>query len=351
MSSQNDKLAILDANISQNQLTVPKPQDGCEGVEYMEIADEVLELQVEMNKNPVSTAQARPRIGEPSGAQHESHQATQVHMPRIIDRLKVLLTKLRDNEKRDNIKKQLNMYVHVLNCHIRDMRIKMGSQYECEQSYCKYLKNVLNHRSTCEAGDYCTQPHCSSSRHIMDHWKNCKQKRCLVCRLSFERADPKACCMSWFLHFEAVGHISYEGPVLAKVREAYEDMDCVVPTTINSNGVVVMHTPTFAESNREWQKPLTIGYRTNLIIKALRQIYTTDAPPNMSHAKTQMVIERVKKIEYNIYTMAFSERHYFDQLQARASTLKKELDCSEQRLRQLQRQSHPTHQHDAAHDN
>ena len=43
------------------------------------------------------------------------------------------------------------------------------------------MKNVLNHMTDCKAGKTCPVPHCSSSRQIICHWKNCSRTDCPVC--------------------------------------------------------------------------------------------------------------------------------------------------------------------------
>ena len=43
------------------------------------------------------------------------------------------------------------------------------------------MKNVLNHMTSCQAGKTCPVPHCSSSRQIICHWKNCNRSDCPVC--------------------------------------------------------------------------------------------------------------------------------------------------------------------------
>ena len=43
------------------------------------------------------------------------------------------------------------------------------------------MKNVLNHMTSCAAGKSCPVPHCSSSRQIICHWKNCSRSDCPVC--------------------------------------------------------------------------------------------------------------------------------------------------------------------------
>ena len=43
------------------------------------------------------------------------------------------------------------------------------------------MKNVLTHMTSCQAGKTCPVPHCSSSRQIICHWKNCSRHDCPVC--------------------------------------------------------------------------------------------------------------------------------------------------------------------------
>lgn len=43
------------------------------------------------------------------------------------------------------------------------------------------MKEVLNHMLNCEMGEGCPTAHCSSSRQIIAHWKNCNRADCPVC--------------------------------------------------------------------------------------------------------------------------------------------------------------------------
>ena len=63
------------------------------------------------------------------------------------------------------------------------------------------MKNVLVHMSSCKIGKGCEEPHCSTSRTIMNHWNGCINVECPICQRlkrlpdcnQTEIAFPKVC--------------------------------------------------------------------------------------------------------------------------------------------------------------
>ena len=65
------------------------------------------------------------------------------------------------------------------------------------------MKNVLVHMSSCKIGKGCEEPHCSTSKTIINHWKDCVNMACPVCQrlkrlpdsnqTEIASASPKVC--------------------------------------------------------------------------------------------------------------------------------------------------------------
>ncbi|KAL8572490.1 hypothetical protein ACOMHN_005636 [Nucella lapillus] len=57
-----------------------------------------------------------------------------------------------------------------------------GGDKACNSLYCRAIRNVLSHMSTCTKGGTCDVAHCVSSIQIINHWKTCTRgKDCPVC--------------------------------------------------------------------------------------------------------------------------------------------------------------------------
>lgn len=77
---------------------------------------------------------------------------------------------------------QLLHLLHAQNCQLlENWKSKSLDHYFCYWPRCKTLKRLLKHMSTCQAGNNCMEPDCSSSRQILNHWKCCTRDDCLVC--------------------------------------------------------------------------------------------------------------------------------------------------------------------------
>lgn len=82
-------------------------------------------------------------------------------------------------EKIKLIQQQLVFLLHANKCSM--MEATKPNAPKCTLRYCKIMKEVLIHMTTCRANGNCTSPNCWSSRQILGHWKSCIDFDCSVC--------------------------------------------------------------------------------------------------------------------------------------------------------------------------
>ena len=53
---------------------------------------------------------------------------------------------------------------------------------QCPISHCQTIKNVVQHQISCHSDLSCQEPHCISTREILNHWRDCTHNDCPVCK-------------------------------------------------------------------------------------------------------------------------------------------------------------------------
>lgn len=84
-------------------------------------------------------------------------------------------------EKQKLIQEHLRLLVHAKNCQPADNNNPINQRTEkCNEIHCDEMKDVLHHMEKCQIDKDCPVTHCSMSRRILSHWKNCYRTDCPV---------------------------------------------------------------------------------------------------------------------------------------------------------------------------
>lgn len=72
------------------------------------------------------------------------------------------------------IRDRLTLLLHVVKCDKAQIKT-------CTNTFCNTFKVILKHMKTCQTGDSCEFPFCTSSSKILNHWTYCESTSCSIC--------------------------------------------------------------------------------------------------------------------------------------------------------------------------
>ena len=75
------------------------------------------------------------------------------------------------------------------------------------------MKDVLQHQTSCYSDPSCQEPHCPSTRGILNHWRDCTHNDCPVCKPFIQKhpnsvlfcvccIKPTLCCMLYVFQLD-----------------------------------------------------------------------------------------------------------------------------------------------------
>ena len=75
------------------------------------------------------------------------------------------------------------------------------------------MKDVLQHQTSCYSDPSCQEPHCLSTRGILNHWRDCTHNDCPVCKPFIQKhpnsvlfcmccIKPTLCCMLYVFQLD-----------------------------------------------------------------------------------------------------------------------------------------------------
>ncbi|XP_066300612.1 uncharacterized protein [Branchiostoma lanceolatum] len=80
------------------------------------------------------------------------------------------------------IQQRLVLLLHAQRCQASNqLSTESGEAPVCQLATCRAMRNTLDHIATCQVGQNCSVPHCTSSQQILSHWKGCRSLYCPVC--------------------------------------------------------------------------------------------------------------------------------------------------------------------------
>ncbi|XP_070197083.1 histone acetyltransferase p300-like isoform X2 [Littorina saxatilis] len=281
-----------------------------------------------------------------------------------------------DPDKSKLIQQQLVLLLHAHKCQRREMT---NGEQACGLPYCRNMKNVLNHMTTCTRGKSCDVAHCVSSRQIITHWKNCIRTDCPVC-LPLKDASDRT----------KTGQVMPQNPSMpvapnqpsnvtdATMRRAYESLG-LKPTSVNtsmmsgpapgpsqpasqmpappSNNQLPQMMPNAVPSpnpmvkqnhlnvgnqdltvqpttRKDWHAQVPQHLRIHLVHKVVQAIFPCPDQEALRDSRMKNLVAYARKVEGDMYETANDKGEYFHLLAEKIYTIQRELE--QKRIERLQ---------------
>ncbi|XP_072755762.1 CREB-binding protein [Anoplolepis gracilipes] len=131
-----------------------------------------------------------------------------------------------DPKKCRLIQQHLVLLLHANMCQQRENQAN-GEMQQCTLPDCKFMKNILNHLRSCQAGKNCTVPLGSLSRKVICHWKHCNRSKCPVCSQIKQAKRRRTNLIQAF----DIQPINQPHPSLSEMRMDCDTLKIQCPTT------------------------------------------------------------------------------------------------------------------------
>eukprot|EP00117_Sycon_ciliatum_P037422 scpid8584/ scgid27999/ Histone acetyltransferase p300; E1A-associated protein p300 len=191
--------------------------------------------------------------------------------------------------KSEAVTSQLRLLLHAHECDRR-----------CNEPMCGLFKSVLEHMKICNMHTGCSYAHCSSSRQIVQHFKDCRQDACAVCRPFKGKRDrriqmhPSSMTQQQQLHPTQAMRTT-NGKVSAIRDEALVKRICPLAPT----------------ASQSWHDTYSSTARVRNIIKGLRQMSSADFDSDRGSSQHE-ILNLLLEIERKAFSLSPSVTAYVE---------------------------------------
>ncbi|XP_025086148.1 CREB-binding protein-like isoform X2 [Pomacea canaliculata] len=293
-----------------------------------------------------------------------------------------------DPDKSKLIQQQLVLLLHAHKCQRRE---QTNGEQACGLPYCRTMKNVLNHMTTCNKGKSCDVAHCASSRQIITHWKNCTRTDCPVClplKHASDRRNTTGTSIAQNPTMASASNPPSTGVTDATMRRAYDALglpynqqqqqqphtaptigpgpsqppgpmpvattnaqmqqpmplipnnpqqQLVVQGQAVAQGQVDLTVP--PTTRKDWHAQVTQDLRNHLVHKLVQAIFPTPDPAALRDSRMKNLVAYARKVEGDMYETANDRGEYYHLLAEKIYKIQKELE--EKRMQRMRGQNAP----------
>ncbi|KAL8561590.1 hypothetical protein ACOMHN_024826 [Nucella lapillus] len=291
-----------------------------------------------------------------------------------------------DPDKSKLIQQQLVLLLHAHKCQRRE---QANGEQACGLPYCRTMKNVLNHMTTCTKGKSCEVAHCASSRQIITHWKNCTRSDCPVClplkhasdrtktgpnmppnpavpagpnqtanvpnvtdatmRRAYESLGLKPQTVNTMVQLQNAGpsQTAPGGQIAAPANNAQMPQMPPAPAANPSSTPAVNQSHPTVPANQDltvqpttrkhWHAQVTQDLRNHLVHKLVQAIFPTPDPAALRDSRMKNLVAYARKVEGDMYETANDRGEYYHLLAEKIYKIQKELE--EKRMQRMRGQN------------